>query len=333
VTVPRIIAEAGVNHNGSLERALLMVEAAADAGADAVKFQAFDPAALVTADAGKADYQAKQTGPGSQLDMLRSLRMDEQAHAALMQRCGERGIGFLSSVFDVGSVEMLARLGVREFKVPSGEITDLPVLRAVASHAHSVLLSTGMATVEEISGALEALERSGLSRGRVVLLHCTTEYPAPPEEVNLRAMAEMEAVFDLPVGYSDHTCGIEVSVAAAALGAVVIEKHFTLDRGLPGPDHAASIEPDELAALVAATRNVARAMGEAHKQPTQSEMRNVTVVRKSIVAARRIEAGETLTDENMTAKRPGLGLSPMLWDSVVGTPARRDFELDEVIEP
>jgi N,N'-diacetyllegionaminate synthase len=332
VTGPRIIAEAGVNHNGSLERALLMVDAATDAGADAVKFQSFDPSALVAARAEKADYQARQTGPGTQLEMLESLRLDRRAHEILMKRCGERGIGFLSSVFDVGSVEMLAQLGVREFKVPSGEITDLPVLRAVAAHARSVLLSTGMSTVEEIAGALDALEQSGLSRGQVVLLHCTTEYPAPPDEVNLRAMAELETVFGLPVGYSDHTRGIEISVAAAALGAVVIEKHFTLDRELPGPDHAASIAPDELASLVAATRNVGRAMGEAHKQPTPSEQRNAAAVRKSIVASRRIEAGEVLTEANVTTKRPGLGLSPMSWDSVLGTPALHRFEPDEVIE-
>lgn len=321
-----------MNHNGSLERALLMVDVAAEAGADAVKFQTFDPALLVAENAGKADYQARSTGPGSQLEMLASLRLDEQAHAKLMERCEQRGVRFLSSAFDVESVEMLARLGVREFKVASGEITDLPVLRAVARHADSVLLSTGMATLDEIGAALEALEESGLARGNVVLLHCTTEYPAPMDEVDLRAMAEMESAFGLRVGYSDHTRGIEVSIAAVALGAVVIEKHFTLDRSLPGPDHAASIEPAELSALVSATRNVSRALGEGHKRRTPSEERNVGVVRKSIVASREIQAGEVLAEANITTKRPGLGLSPMLWDSVLGTPARRRFAPDEMIE-
>ncbi|MDO8848027.1 MAG: N-acetylneuraminate synthase [Coriobacteriia bacterium] len=329
---PRIIAEAGVNHNGSRERALEMVDAAAAAGADVVKFQSFDPVSLVSAGAVKADYQEKQTGSGTQLDMLAALTLDEAAHAALLRRCAERGIAFLSTPFDVRSVGLLASLGVREYKLPSGEITDLPVLRAVAGFAESVLLSTGMATLEEIGAALDALEAAGLPRDRVTLLHCTTEYPAPIDEVNLLAMRELADTFGVPVGYSDHTEGIEVAIAAAALGAVVIEKHFTLDRTLPGPDHAASIEPDELAALVSATAKVARALGTGHKAPTPSELRNAPVVRKSIVAARAIEAGEAFTAENLTAKRPGTGLSPMVWDSVMGRVAARRFEADEAIE-
>lgn len=332
MTRPRIIAEAGVNHNGSLERALAMVDAAASAGADVVKFQSFDPAALVSADAGKAAYQARQTGEGTQLEMLQALTLDEAAHRALLARCEERGIGFLSAPFDVGSVELLASLGVREFKIASGEITDLPVLRAIARHAERVLLSTGMADLEEIGEAIGSLVDAGLPRDAIVLLHCTTEYPAPLAEVNLRAMAEMEAAFGLPVGYSDHTEGIAVSIAAAALGAVVIEKHFTLDRTLPGPDHAASIEPDELARLVRETGEAALALGEPRKAPTSCETRNAPAARKSIVAARPIEQGELFTAENLTTKRPATGVSPMMWDFVVGKVASRRFEVDEAIE-
>jgi N-acetylneuraminate synthase len=332
VTRPRIIAEAGVNHNGSLERALQMIDAAAAAGADAVKFQSFDPSSLVAAGAAKAAYQARQTGSGTQLEMLAALTLDEAAHVALLRRCAERGISFLSTPFDIPSVALLASLGVREYKLPSGEINDLPVLRAVAGVAESVLLSTGMATLEEIGSALDALEATGLPRNCVTLLHCTSEYPAPLDEVNLLAMRELADTFDVPVGYSDHTEGIDVATAAAALGAVVIEKHFTLDRTLPGPDHAASIEPDELAALVSATAKIARALGEGHKVPTPSELRNAPVVRKSIVAVRSIEAGEPFTEKNLTTKRPGTGLSPMLWDSVIGRIAPRRFEADEAIE-
>ena len=327
----RIIAEAGVNHNGSVERALAMVDAAARAGADVVKFQSFNPEALVVASAAKADYQVRETGDGSQLEMLRTLRLDQLAHRRLIERCEAVGIEFLSSPFDVESVQMLASLGVNEFKIASGEVTDLPVLLAVARHAESVLLSTGMASMEEVEGALAALQKAGLARANVTLLHCTSEYPAPYSEVNLRAMVEMRRAFDLPVGYSDHTSGIEVSLAAVTLGAVVIEKHFTLDRGLPGPDHAASLEPEELANLVCAVRHVSEALGAARKKATPSERRNVAHARKSIVAARDIAAGELLTDENLTAKRPGGGLSPMLWDSIVGRRAQRSFTRDEMI--
>jgi len=327
----RIIAEAGVNHNGSIERALEMVDAAAQAGADTIKFQSFNPDLLVVASAAKAEYQMRETGDGSQLAMLRTLHLDRAAHQQLIARCETVGIGFLSSPFDVESVEMLASLGVQEFKIASGEITDLPVLRAVAQHAESALLSTGMATMDEVDDALTALETAGLERARITLLHCTSEYPAPYDEVNLRAMVEMGRTFSLPVGYSDHTSGIEVSMAAAALGAVAIEKHFTLDRGLPGPDHAASLEPDELASLVGAVDHVAEALGDTRKTAMPSEKRNAPYARKSIVAARDIAAGELLTEENLTAKRPGTGLSPMLWDSVVGTRAGRSFSRDEMI--
>jgi len=321
-----------VNHNGSLDLALRLVDEAAAAGADAVKFQSFNPAALASADAGKADYQSKHTGAGSQLEMLTGLQLDEAAHVALLDRCRAKGIAFLSAPFDLPSVELLSSLGIREFKIASGEITDLPVLRAVARRADTILMSTGMATLAEIAAALDALEEAGAARDRITLLHCTTEYPAPFDEVNLRAMAELRETFGLEVGYSDHTQGIEVSIAAVALGAVVIEKHFTLDRSMPGPDHAASLEPAELAELVSSARNVALALGEARKTPGAAELRNIPIVRKSIVASRRIEAGEVLTEDNVVAKRPGTGLSPMLWDSVIGTVASRPFDKDELIE-
>jgi len=328
----RVIAEIGVNHNGSLETALQMVDAAAQAGADAVKFQSFDPEALVSASARTADYQARQTGEGSQLEMLRSLCLGEEAHRVLLARCASHGIGFLSSPFDVASVEMLASLGVVEFKIASGEITDLPVLRAIAAHAKTAIMSTGMSTASEVVAALDALETAGLARGRVTLLHCTTEYPAPYAEVNLRAMVELGSTFDLPVGYSDHTAGIEVSIAAVALGAVVIEKHFTLDRSLPGPDHAASIEPEELGRLVVAVRHVSSALGDTEKHQTPSEMRNAPVVRKSIIAQQDIKSGEAFSVQNLTTKRPGTGLSPMMWDAVIGRTAPRAFAKDELIE-
>jgi N,N'-diacetyllegionaminate synthase len=332
VTHIRVIAEAGVNHNGSIGRALEMVDAAADAGADAVKFQSFVPEALVAAGAPKAVYQEARTGPGSQLEMLASLRLDESAHRRLIERCSQRRIGFLSSPFDIESVEMLASLGVREFKIASGEITDLPVLRAIARSAETAILSTGMATLEEVSAALSALEAAGLPRNRITLLHCTTEYPAPFCDVNLRAMVTLGRVFDLPIGYSDHTQGTEVSIAAAAMGATLIEKHFTLDRTLPGPDHAASLEPEELKAMVSALRNVTAAMGAAEKMPTPAERRNMEVVRKSIVAAKAIGIGEVFSEANLTTKRPGSGMSPMLWDSVVGQRASRSYVPDELIE-
>lgn len=328
----RIIAEAGVNHNGSLERALAMVDAAAHAGADAIKFQSFVPDALVSPQAEKAAYQAEQTGAGSQLEMLRALQLDEAAHESLIARCTLRGIAFLSSPFDIVSAQMLASLGVREFKLGSGEITNLPLLRAIARVADTLLLSTGMATTDEIGASLEALYECGLEKSRITLLHCTTEYPTPYEEVNLRAMASLGSRFSVAVGYSDHTRGFEVSIAAAALGAEVIEKHFTLARSLPGPDHAASVEPDELAAMVVAVRNVSTAMGSDVKAPTPSELRNLPLVRKSIVAARDIAAGDLLTEDVLTTKRPGTGISPMLWDSVIGTVATRAFARDEEIE-
>jgi N-acetylneuraminate synthase len=328
-----VIAEAGVNHNGSLELALRMVEVAAAAGADAVKFQTFRADAEVSRYAPKAEYQMAATDPGeSQLEMLRALEIDRADHMALVRRCEECGIEFMSSAFDLGSVELLCELGVRRFKIPSGEITFTPYLRRIARYGHPVILSTGMATLGEIEIALETLEQAGLSRSAITVLHCNTQYPTPYQDVNLKAMASLRDALGVAVGYSDHTPGIEIAIAAVALGATVIEKHFTIDRNLPGPDHQASLLPEELAALVAAIRNVEQAIGDGVKRPTPSEMANRPIVRKSLVAATAIRRGEAFSEINVTAKRPGSGLSPTLWDEVMGRHASRDFAPDEMIE-
>ena len=323
-----VIAEAGVNHNGSVERALAMIDCAADAGADAVKFQTFHADALVSRGAAKAEYQVRATGDEeSQLEMVRALELDEAAHRQLVAHCRARGIEFMSTSFDPESVALLVSLGVSRLKIPSGEITNPLLLRAVAATALPLIMSTGMSTLDEIEAALAVTG----ARERVTLLHCTTEYPAPIGEVNLRAMATMAARFGLPVGYSDHTEGIVVASAAVALGAVVIEKHFTLDRGLPGPDHKASLEPSELRAMVAAIRAVERALGRVEKAPTPSEVKNLVVARKSLVAARAIRRGERFTPENLTTKRPGSGISAMRYDEWLGREADRDYEADELI--
>jgi N,N'-diacetyllegionaminate synthase len=328
-----VIAEAGVNHNGSPQVALEMVRAAARAGADAVKFQTFRAESLASASAPKAGYQIDTTDASeSQLEMIHRLELDEATHVALIERCGELGIDFLSAPFDLESAEMLARLGLQTFKLPSGAVTDLPLLRLVGSFGVRVILSTGMATLEEAGAAVQALVASGTSRDGITVLHCTTEYPTPPADVNLRAMHTLADALGLPVGYSDHTNSIAVPIAAVALGACVIEKHFTLDRSMEGPDHRASLEPDELAQMVAAIRVVEAALGSAEKRPTVGEIENARAARKSIVAACEIRAGETLSDDNLTTKRPGTGLSPMLWDDVVGTASTRDFAKDEAIE-
>ena len=328
-----IIAEAGVNHNGELDLARRLVDCAAESGADLVKFQTFSAARQATRAAFKADYQVQTTGSAeSQFEMLRRLELTASMHHELIAHCRHRGIGFFSTGFDIESVDFLLSLGQERFKIPSGEITNLPYLRHIGRLDKQVILSTGMATLGEISEAIDVLADAGLSRDKITLLHCTTEYPAPMDEVNLRAMQSLHAAFGVPVGYSDHTQGIEVSIAAVALGATVIEKHFTLDRTLPGPDHQASLEPQELGALVSAIRNVERALGEGIKRPTASELRNRAVARKSIVARVGIARGERFSAENLDTKRPGTGLSPMLWDQVVGKVARRDFNPDEPIE-
>lgn len=329
-----IIAEAGVNHNGDIGIALRMIDAAADAGADLVKFQTFSADRLAVKHAKKAAYQATQTGADeTQYDMLKRLELSPQSHETLMRHCAQRGIGFFSTGFDIESVDLLAGLGQKLFKIPSGEITNLPYLRHIAALGADVILSTGMANLGDIEAALDALEAAGTGRDRVTVLHCTTEYPAPFSEINLRAMPALGTTLGVHVGYSDHTVGIEVSIAAVALGATIIEKHFTLDRSLPGPDHAASLEPDELKAMVAAIRNIEVALGSSVKRRTPSENGNAQVVRKSIVAACDIAADEILTAEKLGAKRPGTGISPMRWDEVVGRASRRAYRKDELIEP
>ncbi|OSQ27335.1 N-acetylneuraminate synthase [Thalassospira sp. MCCC 1A03138] len=328
-----IIAEAGVNHNGDIELALELINAAAQAGADIVKFQTFQAHKLVTSSARKARYQERLTAvTESQLDMLSRLELNEQAHNKLLVHCQKLGIEFLSTGFDMQSVDLLLKLGVGWLKVPSGEITNLPYLRQIGGAGKKIILSTGMADLDETRQALDALVNAGASKDAITLLHCTTEYPAPMQSVNLRAMLTLRDEFDVKVGYSDHTQGIEVSVAAVALGASVIEKHFTLDRNMPGPDHQASLEPEELALMVRSIRNVEIALGDGIKQPSQVEISNRDVARKSLVALRPIRYGECYSAQNVTAKRPGTGLSPMRWDEVMGRKAPRDFEVDEIIE-
>ncbi|MBX3205833.1 MAG: N-acetylneuraminate synthase [Labilithrix sp.] len=339
-----IIAEAGVNHNGSVGRALELVDVAADAGADAVKFQTFRADELASKTAHTARYQASRTGEAEQLAMLQSLELDEAAHARISERCAKRGIEFMSTAFDPASVLLLERLGVRRFKIPSGEITNPLLLRAIRACDKPMILSTGMCNLADIEWALAVLAHPNEKKPRyspttcstlntrVTLLHCTTEYPAPMEDVNLRAMCTMRAAFELPVGYSDHTLGLSVPTAAVALGATVIEKHFTLDRSLAGPDHQASLEPRELEAMVRAIRDVTRALGSGIKAPTASEFPNVAVARRSIVACRSIRSGERFSAENVTVKRPGSGISAARWDDVIGDTAKRDYEADELID-
>lgn len=328
-----IIAEAGVNHNGDLALARELIDIAAEAGADVVKFQTFTADSLVTAAAAKAAYQLTSTDAGqSQHAMIKKLELTRAMHETLIAHCEARGIEFFSTGFDIESVDMLYQLGLVRLKVPSGEITNLPYLRHVAGYGLPVILSTGMATIEEVRAALEILRDAGAPRDGVTVLHCTTEYPAPMDGVNLRAMLTLRDALGVPIGYSDHTVGTEVAIAAVALGAEIIEKHFTIDRSLPGPDHPASLEPAELQSMVAAIRNVERAMGDGVKRPTAGEEANKKVARKSLVAATAIRAGDTFTEANLAVKRPGTGVSPMLWDEVLGRRASRDFAADELIE-
>jgi N,N'-diacetyllegionaminate synthase len=328
-----VIAEAGVNHNGDMQMARELIDAAAAAGADLVKFQTFSADRLVTAYAKKADYQNQTTDAAeSQHQMLRRLELDAAMHHELIAHCAGRAIGFFSTGFDIESIDLLDSLGQEHFKIPSGELTNLPYLRHIGALGRRLLLSTGMATLGDIELAIGALEAAGTSRDKMVVLHCTTEYPTPMAEVNLRAMQNIGNALGVAVGYSDHTVGIEVSVAAVALGARVIEKHFTLDRNLPGPDHKASLEPAELAALVSAVRNVEAALGDGVKRPTPSELKNRPIARKSLVAARPIARGEVFGPHNMAVKRPGTGLSPMRWDEMLGRMAQRDYAADELLD-
>lgn len=328
-----IIAEAGVNHNGDLALAKQLIDAAAQAGVDLVKFQTFNADRLVTRSAKKADYQAQTTGTQeTQHAMLRRLELTEAMHQELIAHCATRNIGFFSTGFDIESIDLLLRLGQDYFKIPSGEITNLPYLHHIGRLGKNVILSTGMATLGDIEAAIEALELAGTARAQTTVLHCTTEYPTPMGEVNLRAMQSIHAAFGVSVGYSDHTQGIEVAIAAVAMGATVIEKHFTLNRNLPGPDHLASLEPKELTAMVAAIRNIEIALGDGIKRLTPSEARNKPIARKSLVASQAIKAGDVFSELNITAKRPGTGISPMRWHDVMGRRATRDIAADELIE-
>lgn len=325
-----IIAEAGVNHNGSLELAKKMVETAAEAGADYIKFQTFCPKELVAGSAQKADYQKKGTqAEESQLEMLEKLALQQKDFLELKECCRQHGIGFLSTPFDLESIEFLNTIDMDFWKLPSGEVTDLPYLEKIGQTGKPVIMSTGMCELEEVGAAVKCLRASGTPE--ITLLHCNTEYPTPMEDVNLNAMLTLNEAFHLPVGYSDHTLGIEVPVAATAIGASVIEKHFTLDRSMEGPDHAASLEPDELKAMVSSIRNIEIAMGIRRKNPTESEKKNINIVRKSIVAKCPIRKGEIFSEANLTTKRPGNGISPMRWHEVMGKCAERDFAEDDLI--
>lgn len=328
-----IIAEAGVNHNGDANRARDLIDAAAKSGADAVKFQTFRPELLVTRTAQKAQYQKVQTGAGqSQRDMLAALSLSDEVFRELATHCAARNIMFLSTPFDTASADFLASIEVPLIKISSGDLTNLPLLRHIAALGMPVILSTGMSTLDEVEASVEALVAAGAKRQDITLLHCNTDYPTPWHDVNLRAMDTMRRALNLPVGYSDHTTGIEIACAAVALGATVIEKHFTLDRNLPGPDHKASLEPDELASLVRSIRHIELALGSARKVPTASELPNRAVARRSLVAARPIKAGEVFGANNIVAKRAEYGLSPMLWDQVIGRFASKDFAADEPIQ-
>ncbi len=327
-----IIAEAGVNHNGDLQLAIDLINSAAAAGADVVKFQSFHANNVATVSAEQVAYQQNTlTQAQGQLQLLERLELKPEQHIQLIAHCHALNIEFLSTAFDQPSIQLLSSLRMSRWKIPSGEITNLPYLRQIGSKGQLVILSTGMATMGEIEAAIDVLEHAGTPRNMITVLHCTTEYPAPPDEVNLRAMKSIARAFGVTVGYSDHTEGIEVPIAAVAMGATIIEKHLTLDRNLPGPDHKASLEPDAFAAMVRGIRIVEQAFGDGIKRPTASEQTNLPLVRKSLVAARPIRNGEFFSEANLTAKRPGTGISPMEWDTWMGRTASRDFAVDEFI--
>ena len=324
-----IIAEVGVNHNGSFELACRLVDEAKNAGADCVKFQTFKSKSLVSVRARKAEYQTKTTGEGSQIDMLEKLELSFETFVSLKAYCEKAGICFLSTPFDFESISFLNTMDMPFWKIPSGEVTNYPYLCAIAKTGKSVVMSTGMCEIQEIEEAIKVLRQNGTED--IKLLHCNTEYPTPYEDVNLRAMLTMREMFGLSVGYSDHTSGIEVPIAAVALGAVIIEKHFTLDHNMDGPDHKASLEPEEFSSMVSSIRNIEKALGTGTKTPSPSEKKNIIVARKSIVAKNLIHAGEVFTEDNITVKRPGNGISPMKWNDVLGRKAVKDFARDEMI--
>ena len=331
-----IIAEAGVNHNGDVETAKRMIDAAVEAGADAIKFQTFKTEKLVCKSAPQAEYQKKNSSENgeeeTQFTLLKKLEINQETHRELFDYCRQAGIVFISTPFDLESIDLLKSLGLELIKVPSGEITNYPYLKKVGETFEKVVLSTGMADLGEIEDALDILIESGVDRQNITVLHCNTEYPTPIQDVNLRAMLTIKSAFDVNIGYSDHTLGIEVSIAATALGAQVIEKHFTLDKNMEGPDHSASLEPDELMMLVRGIRNTEKSLGSPLKKPSVSEAKNKPVVRKSIIASQSIRKGDVFTEENLCVKRPGTGISPMNWDHVINQVARRDYFEDELID-
>ena len=328
-----IIAEAGVNHNGDIELAKKLIDAAAAAAVDYVKFQTFKANKIVTKQAKRADYQNKNTKDlDTQYEMLKKLELNEDSHHLLIKYCNHKGIKFLSTGFDLDSLEFLHKIGIRLAKIPSGEITNYPYLKKVAQLFSEVVLSTGMSDMDDINKALAILLKFGVKKENIIILHCNTEYPTPMSDVNLKAMLHIQTELDVKIGYSDHTLGIEVPIAAVALGAIVIEKHFTLDRNLPGPDHRASLEPNELKSMVKSIRNIEKALsGSEIKEPSKSELKNKQIIRKSIVAIRPIAKGETFNDNNIGTKRPGTGISPMKWESVIGQLSKDNFEQDELI--
>jgi N,N'-diacetyllegionaminate synthase len=328
-----IIAEAGVNHNGSIKTALKLVDAASAAGADVIKFQTFKTESIVTRNAQKAAYQNNNDGrTNTQYDMLKQLEFTKDDFREIYAYCRKKNIGFSSTAFDFESITLLHdNFSMPFWKIPSGEITNLPYLRKIAELGKEIILSTGMATLDEIRDALDVLSTSGISKDDITVLHCTTEYPADRTSVNLRAMQTISDTFAVKVGYSDHTEGIEIPIAATALGATVIEKHFTLDKTMEGPDHKASLDPTELNAMITAIRNVTAALGDGKKAPLPIELENRKVARKSIVAKRAIARGERFTEENLTVKRPGTGMSPMKWDALIGTVAPKSFSVDEMV--
>ena len=328
-----IIGEAGVNHNGDLNIARKLIDVAVEAGVDMVKFQTFITEEGITGNAEKAKYQLSTTDKKeTQFEMLKKLELDREAHEELIRHCNHKGIRFLSTAFDHPSIDLLNELNIPLYKVPSGEITNLPYLRHIGRMGKPVILSTGMATLKEVEDAVNVLRESGTPKGEITVLHCNTSYPTPMEDVNLKGMLTIRDELEVKVGYSDHTLGIEIPIASVAMGASVIEKHFTLDRGMEGPDHKASLDPCELKAMVNAIRNIENALGDGVKRPSSSEMKNKSMARKSIVAARDILEGEIFTKEDLVVKRPGTGISPMKWDEIIGTIAQRDFSKDEAIE-
>ena len=327
-----IIAEAGVNHNGSIELAKKMVDAAKESCVDAVKFQTFKAERVVSKKAEKAQYQKDATNESeSQFEMLSKLELDVEAHKELIAYCEKKSIMFLSTPFDHDSIDMLYDLGLEIFKIPSGEITNLPYLRHIGSLGKKVVLSTGMSNLKEVGDALNILINAGTSKDNITVLHANTMYPTPMEDVNLNAMLTIQKEFGISIGYSDHTLGIEVDIAAVAMGASVIEKHFTLNNKMDGPDHKASLEPNELKSMVLAIRNIEKALGSFEKKPSPSESINIDIARKSIVSKQDIKKGEALSEENITTKRPGNGISPMEWDSVIGKNANKDYQMDDLI--